>query len=164
MAEKLDVIDFIITALREHERNLDRAVNQLCELLSDMRRSQSQSHQPSSSRSSISDSRGVSGGDRSASGRTSSSSGEAEGRELNAESSEEKAALQQILNLLNQHRFLSLTDVSRMTFDLGTRNWLAGFMAALEATGVVERRGTATHKLHVLTPRGRRLLEEMKLG
>jgi len=146
MAEKLDVIDFIISALREHERSLDDAINKLSELIDTCQRraqgSEFESHtvqiRPPPQHEHPS---------------------KPAGEEIPSEEDEAKHVLRQILQLLDRYGFLSLTDLSRMVSE-GTRNWLSGFMAALEALNIVKRRGTATHKIYTLTERGRRHLEE----
>jgi|GEM_PF-4465799 len=145
MAEKLDVIDFIISALREHERSLDYAINKLSELIDTCQR-RAQGSEFKSHTVQI----------RSPPEHSSKPAVE-EG--LSSEEDEAKQVLREILRLLDRYGFLSLTDLSRMVSE-GTRNWLSGYMAALEALDIVKRRGTATHKLYTLTERGRKHLEE----
>jgi len=63
------------------------------------------------------------------------------------ETSNPKRVLESVLRLL-QERPRYLTQLDR---ELGiTRNWLSGFMAALEACDVVNRRGTRTLKIYEL--------------
>ncbi|MBS7646690.1 MAG: hypothetical protein QW566_00120 [Candidatus Jordarchaeales archaeon] len=56
--------------------------------------------------------------------------------------------LQQISRLLEKNGLMSLSDLER---SIGvSRNWLSGFMAALEAIDLVERKGTRTFKLYMI--------------
>jgi len=70
------------------------------------------------------------------------------------ETSNPKRVLESVLRLL-QEKPRSLTQLDR---ELGiSRNWLSGFMAALEACEVVNRHGTRTFKIY-------ELLEGLKSG
>jgi len=56
--------------------------------------------------------------------------------------------LKEVRRLLERNGWMSLSDLER---SIGvTRNWLSGFMSALEALGVVECRGTRTFKLYAI--------------
>ena len=56
--------------------------------------------------------------------------------------------LEEVRRFLDNSGMASLSDLER---GLGiTRNWLSGFMAALEALGLVKCKGTRTYKLYML--------------
>lgn len=56
--------------------------------------------------------------------------------------------LREIRRHLERHGMASLSELER---SLGvSRNWLSGFMAALEALGVVACKGTRTYKIYML--------------
>ena len=55
---------------------------------------------------------------------------------------------EEVKRFLSRNGMASLSELER---SIGiSRNWLSGFMAALEAVGVVECRGTRTFKIYVL--------------
>ena len=59
-----------------------------------------------------------------------------------------RLVLEGVRRFLNDSGMASLSDLER---GLGiTRNWLSGFMAALEALGLVKCKGTRTYKLYML--------------
>jgi len=56
--------------------------------------------------------------------------------------------LREVRRVIERSGMASLSELERA---LGvSRNWLSGFMAALEALGVVECRGTKTYKLYMI--------------
>jgi len=65
-----------------------------------------------------------------------------------ADTDDPEGVLQEIRQFLSKAGMASLSDLER---GLGiTRNWLSGYMAALEALGMVECKGTRTYKLYML--------------
>lgn len=65
-----------------------------------------------------------------------------------ADTDDPKGVLREARQLLSKSGMASLSELERR---LGTtRNWLSGFMSALEALDVVECRGTRTYKLYML--------------
>jgi len=181
MAEKLDVIDLIISTLREHERSLDEVSRELRETSGELGRSaedireaahlfreaietlrpsmsESESHTPKPPEPSRENAERDSQPDQIQPRPMLEHPSDEEA--LSFEKAKMKETLRQILRLLDKYGFLSLTDLSRMVSE-GSRNWLSGFMAALEALDIVKRRGTATHKIYILTERGKRKLEEI---
>jgi len=59
-----------------------------------------------------------------------------------------RGVLEEVRRLLSQNGMASLSDLER---SMGvSRNWLSGFMAALEAVGVVSCKGTRTFKIYML--------------
>ncbi|RLI87547.1 MAG: hypothetical protein DRP01_01690 [Archaeoglobales archaeon] len=83
------------------------------------------------------------------------------GRERDYWECEEKMILFRVLDYINKNQFASISDITRNFFDLN-RNWLAGFLSGLYACGLVALRGTATHKLYSLTLEGIDYLKRMK--
>jgi len=64
------------------------------------------------------------------------------------DTSDPGGVLKEVKRLLERNGWMSLSDLER---SIGvTRNWLSGFMSALEALGVVECRGTRTFKLYAV--------------
>lgn len=64
-----------------------------------------------------------------------------------ANTADPEGVLREIRRTIEKGGMASLSDLERV---LGvSRNWLSGFMAALEALGVVECRGTRTYKIYV---------------
>ncbi|MEM2493656.1 MAG: hypothetical protein QXE23_08980 [Nitrososphaerota archaeon] len=56
--------------------------------------------------------------------------------------------MREVRRVIERSGMASLSELERA---LGvSRNWLSGFMAALEALGVVECRGTKTYKLYMI--------------
>jgi len=65
-----------------------------------------------------------------------------------ADTNDPEGVLQEIRQFLSKAGMANLSDLERR---LGiTRNWLSGYMAALEALGMVECKGTRTYKLYML--------------
>jgi len=65
-----------------------------------------------------------------------------------ADTADPEGVLREVKRLLERNGLMSLSELER---SLGViRCWLSGFMAALEVLGIVECRGTRTHKLYAL--------------
>jgi len=65
-----------------------------------------------------------------------------------ADTDDPRSVLEEVRRHLSKSGMSSLSGLER---SIGiSRNWLSGFMAALEALGVVECRGTRTFKIYVL--------------
>jgi DNA-binding HxlR family transcriptional regulator len=65
-----------------------------------------------------------------------------------ADTDNPRSVLEEVRRHLSKNGMSSLSELER---SIGiSRNWLSGFMAALEALGVVECRGTRTFKIYVL--------------
>jgi len=64
-----------------------------------------------------------------------------------ADTDNPRSVLEEVRRHLSKNGMSSLSELER---SIGARNWLSGFMAALEALGVVECRGTRTFKIYVL--------------
>jgi DNA-binding HxlR family transcriptional regulator len=65
-----------------------------------------------------------------------------------ADTDDPRSVLEEVRRHLSKNGMSSLSELERSIGIL--RNWLSGFMAALEALGVVECRGTRTFKIYVL--------------
>ena len=65
-----------------------------------------------------------------------------------ADTDDPEGVLREVKRLLSANGMASLSELERSTGI--SRNWLSGFMAALEALGLVECKGTRTFKLYVL--------------
>jgi len=65
-----------------------------------------------------------------------------------ADTEDPRGVLEDVRRLLSENGMASLSELERMTGI--SRNWLSGFMAALEAIGLVNCRGTRTHKIYML--------------
>ena len=183
MAEdRLDAVDFILNTLQEHERSLDRIIAKLGEAADLIRNATLelieaplQSHesqvpppdspQPMTARP-LSENDDRKGTER-------AEELEMEESSLSAirphesieqfddyEFSEEKGLLIKILHNLAKLQYPSITDLNRAVE--APRNYLAGFMAGLEATNKVIRRGTPTHKIYLLTKSGEQLYQELQ--
>jgi len=65
-----------------------------------------------------------------------------------ADTADPEGVLREVRRVIERSGMASLSELERA---LGvSRNWLSGFMAALEALGVVECRGTKTYKLYMI--------------
>ena len=180
MAEdRLDAVDFILNTLKEHERSLDRIIAQLGEVTDLLRNATLefvgvivQSHEPQTPPPDPPQpmtARPLENDDRKETERA----GEREMEEPSPsairpqieqfddyEFSEEKELLIKILHNLAKLQYLSITDLCRI---IGApRNYLTGFMAALEACKIVSRKGTPTHKIYFLTRSGEQLYQELQ--
>jgi hypothetical protein len=148
---QLDVIDLIINILREHEERFDDLLNRLETIISPNPTIIQPTFDPLPPLESADDTQA-------------SPSDPAppppeihppEDDEEDEEKRRWKEMLQEVERLLKKHNYMSLSDLCRIL--PVSRNWLAGFMAGLQALRIVELRGTRTHKLYRLTQRGRKL-------
>jgi len=70
-----------------------------------------------------------------------------------ANTDDPKGLFEEVKRFLSRNGMASLSELERA---IGvSRNWLSGFMAALEALGVVACKGTRTYKIYVLVDRQR---------
>lgn len=65
-----------------------------------------------------------------------------------ADTGDPVGVLREVRRVIERSGMASLSELERATGV--SRNWLSGFMAALEALGVVECRGTRTYKLYMV--------------
>jgi len=181
MAEdRLDAVDLILSTLQEHERSLDRISAKLGEVADLIRNatlelvgaivqsyeSQTPPPDPPQPMTALplenNDRRRT---ERAEEREMEESSPSVRSRELverfeDEEFNEDKEILIKILHNLANLQPLSITDLNRA---VGVpRNYLAGFMAGLEATNIVIRRGTSTHKIYFLTRSGEQLYQALQ--
>jgi len=148
LAERLDVLDLIINTLREHERSLDEEIEKLRIIGDEL---QNLIQQPTIEGESPS---GVIEEAEKPIDAQFSLETEAEGDPPEGEFW--RRTLRRVLELLEKFEILSISELCRLTG--GRRDWITGFLAALEALGILGRRGTRTHKLYHLTEKGLSLL------